>query len=207
MRKASARVKGQALCIIMPEDGWKVKWDMWVVIVLIFVAFTLPVRIAFYETDSTLWKCINLTIDSTFGIDVILTFFTALPDPENNDFITDKGKIARLYLKGWFPIDVISIIPLDKIFEKISASLAQLGKFGRFARFTRLIRLFRIVRMAKLLRICRDRKKLERAGSGTQMNPNIKRLLVFLVAMLLVNHTMACLWVMAARFEDENNWL
>lgn len=134
---------------------------MWVILVLFFVALTLPIRIAFYEEDSTLWKFINFTIDGTFCIDIILTFFTALSDPEDNAcYIIDKKVIAKSYLGSWFIIDLISIIPLDQILSSASSKLAQLGKFGRFARFTKLIRLMRIVRMAKLFRICKDRKKL-----------------------------------------------
>ena len=41
-------------CIILDTNPYKTKWDLWVVIVLLFVAFTLPWRIAFYENDSTL---------------------------------------------------------------------------------------------------------------------------------------------------------
>jgi hypothetical protein len=42
-------------CIIPSEHPWKTKWDLWIVIVLFFVAITLPYRIAFAEKDSTVW--------------------------------------------------------------------------------------------------------------------------------------------------------
>lgn len=119
--KALERQKNQ--CIITHKAAWKIKWDVWIILVLLFVAVTLPVRIAFYETDSTLWKIINYTVDSSFAIDVVLTFFTAVPDPENNDLITDKSTIAKMYLKSWFLIDVISIVPIDKLMTEGSNKL------------------------------------------------------------------------------------
>lgn len=102
-------------CIILDTNPYKTKWDLWIVIVLLFVAFTLPWRIAFYETDSTLWMVINYTIDGSFLIDMIMTFFTIIPDTQNGGFISDKKKIAMSYLKGWFTVDLISILPIDKI--------------------------------------------------------------------------------------------
>ena len=33
--------------IIYPENSYKLKWDFWIVLILFFVAITLPARIAF----------------------------------------------------------------------------------------------------------------------------------------------------------------
>lgn len=96
---------------------------MWVMIVLFFVAVTLPIRIAFYETDSTLWQVINYTIDTTFASDIILTFFTIVPDLEDTGYITDRGKIAKMYLTSWFAIDIISIMPIDKMVSNATNKL------------------------------------------------------------------------------------
>lgn len=65
------------------DNPHKIKWDTWVVIVLLFVAATLPFRIAFYDKDSKKWVVINGLIDLTFLIDMILTFFTTIPDEVN----------------------------------------------------------------------------------------------------------------------------
>ena len=51
-----------------------------------------------------------------FLIDIILTFFTSVTDDKQVYEITDKWEIAKKYLKGWFWIDVLSILPLDLIF-------------------------------------------------------------------------------------------
>lgn len=194
-------------CIILDTNPYKTKWDLWVVIVLLFVAFTLPWRIAFYENDSTLWKIINYTIDGTFAIDMLLTFFTIIPDSQNGGFISDKKKIAISYLKGWFAVDLISILPIDKIAQGASAKLVQFTKFSRFSRFARLIRLFRIIRMAKMFRLCKDRKRIAGKVDFIKIDPVVARLLMFFIGVLFITHVMGCLWVIAATIDEEISWM
>jgi potassium channel len=75
----------------------------------------VPLRLAFYEEDSTEWKIINSSIDFFFLIDMIFTFFQTYFDDKNHIHISDKKKIALKYLKTWFFLDLISIFPFDYI--------------------------------------------------------------------------------------------
>jgi hypothetical protein len=104
-------------CVISAENPIKQKWDAWMVLVLFFVAITLPYRIAFSEKDPLIWQVLNYSVDLTFLTDIVLTFFTTIPDEERGEVITDKKRIARSYLTSWFAVDVISIIPFDVIFQ------------------------------------------------------------------------------------------
>lgn len=176
-------------------------------IVLLFVAATLPWRIAFYENDSKLWQGINYTIDGTFAIDMLLTFFTIIPDTENGGFISDKKKIAVIYLKGWFAVDLISILPIDKVAQGASSRLVQFTKFSRFSRFARLIRLFRIVRMAKMFRLCKDRKRIAGKVDWIKIDPVVARLLMFLFGVIAITHVMGCLWIIAATIDETSSWM
>jgi hypothetical protein len=71
-----------------------------------------PFRIAFIDEDSEVWKVINWSIDIIFGIDIIVIFNTAYLDV---DFmlIHDRSVLATNYLKGWFSIDIIAILPFE----------------------------------------------------------------------------------------------
>lgn len=104
-------------CIVLPSNVWHKRWDVWVVAVLLFVAITMPYRIAFYDNDNKVWSAINVVVDVSFLLDMILTFFTAITDEETNELVTDKRTIALSYFKSWFILDLISILPLDKIAE------------------------------------------------------------------------------------------
>ncbi len=47
-----------------------------------------------------------------FGLDIIINFFSAYYD-KNDDIIIDKKKIAVRYLKGWFLIDFLGVFPVS----------------------------------------------------------------------------------------------
>jgi potassium channel len=79
-----------------------------------------------------LWYRISeYAVDICFFIDMVLTFFTAIPDPERtSSTITDKKVIAISYLKSWFVIDLISIIPFAEILTSSTGSLVGFAKFA-----------------------------------------------------------------------------
>ena len=52
-----------------------------------------------------------------FLVDIILSFYTSIPECEKHNEITDKRKIATNYLKTWFGIDLLSIMPFHMIFD------------------------------------------------------------------------------------------
>lgn len=175
---------------------------------LLFVAVTLPFRLAFYEKDDLTWKVLNGVVDGSFAIDIVLTFFTAIPDQLSRGYITDKKKIALVYLKSWFIIDIISILPIDLIVANASSKLMGVLKFGRFARFAKIMRLLKVIRMARLFRLCKDRNRMARSAEKFgNVNPIVGRLLVFLFVVACINHFLACIWVMAAEINEGNNWI
>ena len=63
---------------------------------------------------STGWKAINLVVDIAFLVDILITFNLATYD-EDMVVIDDRWRIAEDYLKSWFIIDLISIIPFELI--------------------------------------------------------------------------------------------
>ena len=82
-------------------------------LLLLIVSLIVPVRLAFVEQDNGSWFVFYIITDVFFLIDLILTFFTSVPDEKRVYEITDKEVIAKKYLKGWFWIDLISILPFD----------------------------------------------------------------------------------------------
>lgn len=68
--------------------------------ILIFTAISTPYRLAFTESDDLTWIIINYIVDALFAIDMILCFFTAYDD-ENEDLVHDRRTIALSYVKTW----------------------------------------------------------------------------------------------------------
>ena len=47
-------------------------------------------------------------------MDILVVFNTAYYD-DDVDLVDDRKQIAKTYVKGWFTIDLLAIIPFDKI--------------------------------------------------------------------------------------------
>ena len=139
----------KAGCIIMPNAKWKVAWDFFIVILLLWVSIVVPFRLAFYDQDNKNWFITYTIVDCFFLIDIILSFFTALVD--ESEIITKKSEIARRYLKFWFWIDLVSILPLDLI-EKAGMNFNAILRFAKIGKLYKLIRLSRLAKLFKLLK-------------------------------------------------------
>jgi len=99
----------------MQSNFYKIVWDVWILILLLFVSMIVPFRLAFTDSEDLGWLIYYTVTDCFFFIDIILTFFTSITDSQKVYEIVDKRVIARSYLTGWFWVDVISILPLDLI--------------------------------------------------------------------------------------------
>ena len=64
----------------------------------------------------TFLKITETVIDSLFLIDIFVIFNSAFYRDEV-ELIEDRTTICCDYLKGWFIIDVVSILPFDLIFN------------------------------------------------------------------------------------------
>lgn len=68
------------LCIIYPSWKWKLRWDFFIMIMMIAAALLTPWQLAFVAEDTLEWIIVNATIDTSFLIDIIVTFCTAYFD-------------------------------------------------------------------------------------------------------------------------------
>lgn len=127
--------------IILPDDSFKKKWDILITFTLLFTALVSPYRIAFVEVDSFGWSIVESMTDCIFGIDLCLNFFFAYYD-EQDEIIALRAKIAVTYLRGWFLIDLITVIPVSQIISYGQVN----GNIARIARLPRLYRLIKILR-------------------------------------------------------------
>jgi hypothetical protein len=69
--------------------------------------------------------------------------------------ITDNVAIRKSYLRGWFAIDVISVLPFDYLVRLLSSSsdTENIARTTRFMRFTRIMRFARLIKLAKLTQL------------------------------------------------------
>jgi hypothetical protein len=107
-----------------------------------------PVDLAYpnYRVNSANYSAFLYFIDFVFFFDLIVTFFSAYEDYELK-IQDDLKDIALNYLKGWFIIDFVSILPLDLILSSISNNnTSGYNRFFRFIRLGKLQKLFRVIK-------------------------------------------------------------
>ena len=176
-------------CIINPNSKWKLRWDIYIIFIMALAAIFTPWQLAFIDTDTLTWTSLNLLIDCSFLIDIIVTFFTAYFDEIKLTLITDKKVIAKGYLKFWFWLDLVSIVPFDQILMK---SNGDFGNMAKFSRVGKLYKMIRMLRMVKMIRILKDRKKITaNLDNILKVNSGFDRLLCFFLGFILFNHTFA----------------
>ena len=104
-------------CIIYSDSDKKIKWDIFVCFLLLFCVVVIPYRLAFADVYEVSWEITYYIMDFCFLLDIIISFFTTIPNPEKMEQITDKKKIALNYIFTWFSLDLFSILPIDIMFN------------------------------------------------------------------------------------------
>lgn len=105
---------------------------------IIFSGIFTPLRVAFLQ-EYPLSSGIEWFLDVVFLVDTVLNFVTAYFDSRES-LVDNRKQIACNYLRSWFWVDLISVLPL-KVF--IRHSVTQMAKIARVHRVDRLIRTFK----------------------------------------------------------------
>lgn len=85
---------------------------MVVMLLLLYTGTYIPYKTAFVEESPDYVNNIELSIDSLFFVDIIVNFISAYENEERN-IETRITKIAWLYIRSWFLIDIVSCIPFQ----------------------------------------------------------------------------------------------
>ena len=146
-----SRRKNQTPYIIYPENKQKGIWDLFMTLVLIITCIQTPLNIAFERLEDSQFSIIlDYVVDLLFLIDIVVIFQSAYYD-EDVELIDDRKTIAKTYIKGWFMVDLLAIIPFDRIINSSNEynQLARVARVGRLYKLVKLTRLFRMLKVVK----------------------------------------------------------
>lgn len=90
---------------------------------------------------------LDVAIDVFIVMDICLNFHRYFQ--VKGDLITDPKEIRITYLRGWFAVDVVSVLPFNYIYMMMAASSdnSNIAHGARFMRLSRIARFFRLVRL------------------------------------------------------------
>lgn len=69
----------------------------------------------FLEHTSTIYQAVDVAVDVLFWLDLVLTFFVGFKPSRSLNTEYDLRKIAKRYLRQWFIIDFVAVLPIDRI--------------------------------------------------------------------------------------------
>ena len=83
-------LKRKRSCLLLPNDKFKTSWTLVIVVLLVYTAIFVPFKIAFIDEDPTVLVGIEATVDILFGIDIFVSFISAVEDKSGKLILDHK---------------------------------------------------------------------------------------------------------------------
>ena len=189
--------------LILPNNPKKQIWDVFIMILLIYTAIFVPIKVSFDALNSTGMFVFDLFVDIFFLTDVVVSFFSIVED-ERGNYITSRSQIASRYCKGWFFIDFFTSIPFQ-IAEKVSeGNETAVGGNTKILRLLRIPRLYKLVKIARLFKLFKlfNTKKVAKVIKMINFSGITIKVLQIMGVVFFINHLIACLWFGVARITE-----
>ena len=174
--------------LILPKDDDKVKWDMFIGVLIMYSVLIIPVQIGFGRQAEGGLKIFDYCVDVFFLLDMLASSRTCYYEDETDAYMTIPQKILKNYFMTWFVVDFFSVVPLDLMFGSSG------GSMGAIFRSFKLIKVIRLLRLLKLARLAKLRKYLTRLEDALGINPATFELLKMILEVMFIGHLTACLY-------------
>jgi len=190
--------------ICYPNCQFKLCWDAIGAAMIFYDLFIIPLLQAFNPSQNLFLMVMDwLTLiywTLSMGGSVLVGYV------HDGRIVLDPKMIFVRYLKTWFIIDVLVVVP-DWAFTIFASTAAveQNAKSVKLLRFLRLIRMTRLLRLLKLRKIF-DSLSDFIVSEYVSIFANIAKMIIVLLA---INHFIGCIWfVVGSAFEDaEDTWI
>jgi hypothetical protein len=131
------------LYAVSPQEPWRLRWDLLVLILVIYSSIIVPYDAAFRPDKAKTY--LDTLVDFTFYADILLNFWTGFD--KGYEIVLDKGEIVRNYLSTWFIVDFVATVEWSAVVSVFSADLGE--SIG--VKMLALIKIFRLARASRLI--------------------------------------------------------
>lgn len=97
-------------CLISPKSKYKQRWDILIMLLLLYTAIWVPYKVCFEDDLSSFEFALDIVVDFLFLLDITLTFFTMYEKPDGK-YELNRLLIAKHYLAGYFFLDFVTTFP------------------------------------------------------------------------------------------------
>lgn len=170
---------------VNPYGSAHTYWDVYILLLVLWSSMFTPFQIAFLPNRTATWT--DLLVDLCFYADIILSFWTGYDN--GIEIVTDKGLIARRYLRGWFWLDAAATIQWDALMALFTDAIPDT-----------ILGLLRLIKVARLLRAARLIKRLTQSWTT---HTGFIEAGSFVVYVMITAHILACFfWLFPALVEN-----
>eukprot|EP00930_Biecheleria_cincta_P104823 TRINITY_DN9724_c0_g2_i1.p1 TRINITY_DN9724_c0_g2~~TRINITY_DN9724_c0_g2_i1.p1 ORF type:complete len:726 (-),score=109.06 TRINITY_DN9724_c0_g2_i1:448-2559(-) len=183
--------------IAMPGSRYRLSWDMIGGILIGYDMFVIPLQ-AFDPPETTFTTFMEMTTLFFWTLNVIATLTVGYIS--GGMVVVSPVKILTNYLKGWFIIDVVVLVP-DYVFMFVSSAASSGG--GDSVKMLRWLRLARTIRLVRLMKL-----KWIMDAINDYLDSEYSSIIVSIAKMLLILfvlcHFISCVWFLLASIQDES---
>eukprot|EP00747_Dinoflagellata_sp_TGD_P089378 gnl/TRDRNA2_/TRDRNA2_164301_c4_seq3.p1 gnl/TRDRNA2_/TRDRNA2_164301_c4~~gnl/TRDRNA2_/TRDRNA2_164301_c4_seq3.p1 ORF type:complete len:785 (+),score=143.12 gnl/TRDRNA2_/TRDRNA2_164301_c4_seq3:312-2357(+) len=196
--------------VLFPGSTWRLLWDLCGLLFIGWDIFAIPLRVfdrVFDPSESPAFNTMGWATLLFWSVDLISSFFTGYV--EKGVTVMDGKRIAIHYLKTWFIVDCLIVVP-DWVTRIMNFNDDEEG--GTDSSPVRLLRILRLLRVLRLLRLL----KLDRIWAGiydhigSEFVSVLMKILKLIVLLLVVNHLIGCTWWWIGDMAFDNkkpNWI
>jgi len=191
--------------VVQPSSRIQITWDLLSVVVMGYDTLSIPMQV-FNLAQTEFALIMNWIVTLFWSADLLLSFFVGF---HSGGVVELRPvKIARRYLRTWFPLD-ICILTTDWIIALSDSSSMDLFGIIRISKSLRIVRVLRAFRLFRLVKV------IFLISEFTEFITS-ENLLTFLgvaklmICILLVNHFIACGWYFIGTLdvhEGKRSWV
>jgi potassium voltage-gated channel Eag-related subfamily H protein 7 len=200
------RTPDNAACILDPRTEFRKKWDIVMILLLLFTATVTPFEVGMgIPTEMSALFIVNQLVNIAFIFDMGMNFMLASQDYETGAWVLNHRSIALAYFKSWFALDFVSVLPFDSLSLALDdESCATTPRSQRNACLSdlKIFRIIRLLRLLKLLRILRASRIFKRWETQISISYAARSLMKFFVAVLFLAHWIGCAHRLLPQMEE-----
>ena len=183
-------------------------WFIMLDIILLCIIVFMPFFIAFPDSISPKGIYWFYLIDFFHILDIIVNFNTADYDL-NGEMITNRKLICKNYLKLWFWVDFISILPVE-FFIKSLIQHPDNTRITTYQKMYKIISLQKLNRLVKLFQVFHKKSsysfKYLNESALITLFKQFGDLIKYFFSLIIFCHVSACLFYLITFFDDQNNF-
>ncbi|CAE7699371.1 KCNH6, partial [Symbiodinium sp. CCMP2592] len=170
-------------------------WQILVCASLIFVALVTPVQVCLLQVRYNAAFFVSVLVDFIFFIDMMLQFCTAYTRNTPSGVVLEVrlNKIVSRYVKTWFVLDFVTLIPFDVFAPAETETTSGYSS----------VKVLRALRLLKLIRLARRSLWMEEQEALRSIPYQQLALGRFLLVLGLMCHWLACLWALTLQLVED----